>query len=717
MAIHCRLIIDERREATVMLEHGSWLARLAAMGVAIGFVCPIAVAEPVRRDHIAVELVSEATSVQPGRPLPVAVRLAPDPHWHTYWRNPGDTGLPTEIRWTLPEGSEASPVHWPFPQRIEVGHLVNYGYDGEVLLLTDIHPPPNLETGRPFQVVADVNWLVCEEVCIPGEARLSLELPVRSAPTPADSRWQGHFEETRQQLPLVRPDWRAVFEVAHGWLNLELDAQEPLFDGATALTWFPIDEDVVAYAADQALEVAAQTLVLRQAQNEYFQQAPEQLGGVLVVKTADRMQAYQFSASPGVVGALAPGVAPTLAMVSTGSVMLAALAGGLILNLMPCVFPVLSIKALSLARSAHGERRKRQLHGLAYTAGVLAAFLIIAVVLMLLRAAGHQLGWGFQLQSAAFVAAMAYLMFLLGLNLSGFFELSPGLSGAGQSLVERPGYGGSFFTGVLAVVVASPCTAPFMGTAIGYALTQSLPVALGVFAALGLGLALPFLLLGFVPALARWLPRPGPWMLRFKQLLAFPLYLTAVWLLWVLGRQTGVDGLALALCGLVLLALAIWLWKQLVGWVGRGLAVLSLALACALPLLPRPDSSLPAALASAETSWEPYSPARLQALRSEARPVLLNVTADWCITCLVNERVALETSTVQDRLRGLGVASLKGDWTRRDPELTALLAQFGRSGVPLYVLYPPAVGAAPVVLPQILTPGQVLAALEALNGG
>lgn len=707
--------------ATVIAERILLIARATTLAVALAVFPLLAVAEPIRGEHIEVELVAAAASVQPDRPFQVALRLAPDSHWHTYWRNPGDSGLPTEIRWSLPPGSAAGPIQWPVPQRIPFGPLVNYGYDGEVLLLTDIRPPPTIEPGQSFLVTADVNWLVCEKICIPGEVSLSLELPVSAEPTPPNPRWQNSFETTRELIPSPRPGWQAQFEMSEQRLNLAVDAGEPIFDEVAAIRWFPIAEDIVANAAEQRIQAAGESLLLQQRQSDYFVEAPAGLDGVLVVSTDQGIRGFEFSAAPGSVGASTIATAMPPAAMPIGSALLAALAGGLILNLMPCVFPVLSIKALSLARGAHGAQRSRRLHGLAYTGGVVGSFLVVGLVLVLLRAAGHQLGWGFQLQSAAFVAIMAYLLFLLGLNLSGFFEISPQLSGAGQTLAERPGYRGSFFTGVLAVVVASPCTAPFMGTAMGFALTQTIPLALGVFVFLGIGMALPFLALSMVPGIVRWLPRPGTWMVRFKQLLAFPLYLTAVWLLWVLGRQTGVDGLALALCGLVLLVFAIWLWRQSGHWIGRGLAVVAMAAALALPLILRESTLLPApassasATRSAVSGWQPYSAARLQALRNEARPVFLNVTADWCITCLVNEQVALDSKVVRDRLDALGVVPLKGDWTRRDPELTALLAEFGRSGVPLYVLYPPGLDVEPVVLPQILTPAQVLAALDALE--
>jgi thiol:disulfide interchange protein DsbD len=387
--------------------------------------------------------------------------------------------------------------------------------------------------------------------------------------------------------------------------------------------------------------------------------------------------------------------------------------GGLILNLMPCVFPVLSLKALSLTQQAHGELREQRLHALSYTLGVLATFSLITGVLLALRAGGAAIGWGFQLQNPWVIGALAYLMFMLGLSLSGVIELGTRWMGMGQSLTQSKGHSGSFFTGVLAVVVASPCTAPFMGTALGYAVTQPAYIAFSVFFALGIGFAAPFLLLAISPSLARWLPKPGAWMDAFKQAMAYPLYLTTLWLLWVLGRQTGVDGMTAALAGLLALAAACWLWGRqrrhallAMGLVGVAIACLGWA------------TGMQSQAATTAGNWQPWSEQRLQSLRAAGKPVLVNMTADWCITCLANERVALDTDAVKQTMQTHQISYLKGDWTRQDPAITAYLAQFRRNGVPLYVVYPADPLAPPQVLPQILTPGLVVAALQAAaNGG
>jgi thiol:disulfide interchange protein DsbD len=397
--------------------------------------------------------------------------------------------------------------------------------------------------------------------------------------------------------------------------------------------------------------------------------------------------------------------------------LLLAFGGGVLLNLMPCVLPVLSLKALGLAEHAHDRKRARE-HGLLYMCGALVCFLALASVLLALRAGGEALGWGFQLQTPWVVGGLAMLMIVMGLSMSGMFELGSNWMGLGQQLTEGSSARSAFFSGALAAIVASPCTAPFMGPALGFAITQPAVIALGVFAALALGLSLPIVLLSFAPAIGRWLPKPGAWMERFKQFLAYPLYATAVWLLWVLGNQTGADGMALAMLGAISLVFGIWLWNLTTkGWFARVVAIAAVGGALAVLLSLDRFSAAEASAASESTgasssrSWEPWTQDKLNTLRAKGEPVLVNMTASWCITCLANERVTLSSDTVKNRLRSAGVTYLKGDWTHRDDEITAYLAQFGRNGVPLYVLYPRGNGA-PQVLPQILTPTIVDEALQ-----
>ncbi|MCH8542379.1 MAG: thioredoxin family protein [Alcanivorax sp.] len=667
----------------------------------------------VSAPHIRAELFSDVSAVAPGDTLTVALRLQPDEGWHTYWLNPGDSGLETRIRWTLPEGASAGSIQWPTPERIPVEHLVNYGFKGDTLLLVDITVPVDLDadtdtdTDTGFTLTADASWLVCEAECIPGDASLSLTLPVADISTL--SQHTALFRQGRDSQPLAA-DWPTRFVIHDTYLEVRIQAPEDM--PSTDLHFFAGAAELVEHAEPQTVAREDGALVIRQPLNLYFNQTPEHFAAVLRHDPTDgSASAWLLAARNNDQVAEAGQVASAPAPTGLWLALLLALGGGVLLNLMPCVFPVLSLKALSLTRSS-----AQRSHALAYTAGVLLCFIAIAGLLLALRAGGAALGWGFQLQSPPVVGALAYLMFALGLGLTGMVQLGAGWMGVGQRLTHGSGLSGSFFTGVLAVVVASPCTAPFMGTALGYAVTQPAPVALSVFAALGFGLALPFLLIGFIPALARALPKPGAWMDTFKQAMAFPLFLTSVWLLWVLGRQTGADGMAMALAGLVALALAMWLWglAQQQGSRNKRIAAVALLLLAVWPLWSATRLVAPTAEAGSGHA-QPWSAETLAALRADGQPVLVNMTADWCITCLANERVALDTDTVRNALTAHGVTYLKGDWTRQDPAITDYLAGYGRNGVPLYVLYPQD-GGAPRILPQVLTPGLVSDALAAAAG-
>ncbi|MDP4530274.1 protein-disulfide reductase DsbD family protein [Alkalimonas delamerensis] len=641
--------------------------------------------------HIQVELVSSHQAVAPGQSFLVALHLLPQEHWHTYWQNPGDSGMPTQIRWQLPDGVTVSDIQWPTPQAFAIPPLMNYGFEGSTVLLSEITLPADY-AGTGLLLQADASWLVCEEICIPGD--MSFELPLAVARQPAEStHHQALFEQGRASQP-VALQRTASYQVQDGVFSAVIESRDDLLVDA----FFVGATDLVEHAQAQEISWQDGSLLLRQPQNTYFHQAPEQIE---IVLTSGPQSFVVQAQRLDVGGAVAAGSEFGLAAFLTA--LLLAAGGGLILNLMPCVFPVLSLKAISLANNS-GDAGRQKRDAWSYTLGVLAMFAVLALALIGLRAAGAAVGWGFQLQNPWLVGGLAYLFFALGLSLSGLVQFGSRLMQLGSSLGQRQGAKGSFLTGVLAVIVASPCTAPFMGAALGYAVTQSAPVALLVFLALGFGMALPFLLLAYSRRLARLLPKPGAWMDTLKQWLAYPLYLTTVWLLWVLGRQAGVDAQALVLVGLVCLAAALWLWgRQQLGqgfrlapqlsWVFALLAILLLVL-----LQPQQGAQQ-----SAENRhWEPWSPERLAELQADKQPVLVNMTADWCITCLVNERVALNTESGRQALTDYGVTYLKGDWTLRGADIHAYLQQYQRDGVPLYVLYWP--GQEPKILPQILTP-------------
>jgi thiol:disulfide interchange protein len=663
---------------------------------------------PLRGDHLTVQLVADRTAVAPGETLGVALRVEHDPEWHTYWRNPGDSGLPTKLVWTLPEGASAGPIRWPVPKRLPLGPLVNFGYEGELL-------PPQLTVGGQFALALKANWLVCKEECIPGSANFELSLPV-AAQSVSDPQWALRIDAAFAAEPPPR-EWPAQFTRAGDVIDIAIGGADADI-AAQSIEVFPIQTQVLANARGSAVRDADGRLRVSTPISDAFNGLPQTLEFVLVAGEGATHRAYTLVAEAAS-GASAASTVPADRSAAGGAgaaplgmllALVFALLGGIALNLMPCVFPVLSLKAMGLAEGAGDPARSRR-HGLLYLAGVLATFVGLASLLLGLRAAGEQLGWGFQLQVPWVVATLALVMLAMGLSLSGLFQIGGAWMGAGQSLASGHDGRSAFFTGVLAVVVASPCTAPFMGPALGYAVTQSPLGAILVFAALGVGLALPIVLISFVPALANRLPRPGAWMEGFKQFMAFPLYLTAVWLLWVLGQQTGVDGIAILLLGAVALAFALWLLGRAGGFVRRGLIGASLvATVVAVVSLQGMSAVDGQAARSAATPWEPWSPERLAELRAEGRPVLVNMTAAWCITCLANERVALSSEAFHKRLAESGIAYLKGDWTQRDERITRYLAQFGRNGVPVYALYP-AGGGEPELLPQILTPDGVDAAL------
>lgn len=666
----------------------------------------LAHAQPVRTDHAEAALHAERLHAVPGETLWMALRLLPDPGWHTYWRNPGDSGLPTRIDWTLPDGVLAGDIHWPAPSVFRLADIVNYGYGEETLHLVPITLPADWPAGEPLQLAAFAEWLICADICVPEAAELTLTLPTAATPAAHDPDWADSFAAARARLP-APVDWPARFDVDAATLRLAVELPAGQFDESARFRLYPHANDLVDHSAPASLQRDAARLWLAQPRSRYAAATPAASDWTLVAEQGDAIHAVQLRADRGA----PPPVSAEARAVTTGPgdisapgggvplplALLFALLGGLLLNLMPCVFPVLAIKALGVVEARGHARREQRLHALAYTGGVLASCLLAAAALLALRAGGQALGWGFQLQSPLFIAALIYLFFALGLSLSGLTAFGTRLMGLGQNLVgDGRSRGGAFMTGVLAVIVASPCTAPFMGTALGYAVVQPAGVALAVFAALGLGLALPFLLIGFVPMLARALPRPGAWMETFKQAMAFPLYLSVAWLLWVLVRQTGALVQVAVLVGMVLLAMALWLQQRPRRW-ARLLAWLALLAAVALPVT--------AVREPPQLAAEPWSQARVEALRAEGRNVFVNFTADWCVTCLANERVALASKPVQRAFAAHDVVYLKADWTRSDPAITAALAEFGRNGVPLYLLYLD--GGEPQVLPQLLTPATV----------
>jgi thiol:disulfide interchange protein DsbD len=697
--------------------HALWAGALI---LSIVGAAPAARAAPPHDDLVKAELIAEPAAVSAGKPFWVGLKLQVKPGWHVYWRNPGDSGEAVAIAWQVPAGFAAGPIEWPTPQRIPVAHLANFGYEGETTLLARITPPAALDMSRPVDLAANVTWLVCEKACVPGEASLSLQLPVAGAGTSAriDATRQALFDAARRALPQVSP-WPTRMRVGKDRLTLEIDTKGSAPEAVRSALFFPNEPTLIQHAARQQLNATRSGLALQLERSALSAASPTDASGVLVIEEAlggtTVRQAFELANVP--MSTEPAAASPSLSAILQAVVL--AVLGGIILNLMPCVFPVLSIKVLALIEQAGCSRAELGRHGGAYTGGVLLAFVALGAALVGVRAAGTEVGWGFQLQSPLTVALLAYLLLAMALSLSGVFHLGSSLQGVGQGLTRRPGLAGSFFAGVLAAVVATPCTAPFMASAVGFALTQPAGVALAVILALGLGLALPFLVLTLMPRLIGRLPRPGRWMETLRQLLAFPVYATVAWLMWVLAQQVGPAGLLGALAGLVLVGLAAWSlnavqtagdWgrRAAAGMLAASLGGIGVAMVGLNGDRVPPDSGV--LQSASDAGYERFTQARLDELLAARRPVFVNMTAAWCITCLVNERTALSSESVRRAFAAKNITHLKGDWTNRNPEITRMLEKHGRSGVPLYLLY--AGSGEPVVLPQVLTPAAVLGEID-----
>jgi thiol:disulfide interchange protein DsbD len=671
----------------------------------------------VATDNVQAHLASEVSAVAPGQSFWVALELDIRDGWHTYWRNPGDSGQATALKWRLPPGFTAGDILWPAPHRFELPPLVNYGYAKHAVHLVNIVAPRDLKGGAPVLLSAKASWLVCSDVCIPEDAELQLKLPVSTQPGAVDPTDAALFAAARSALPGVAPAPSSA-RIHDGQLVITLGKEwGAALSQIKSLTFFPYDEGGIEYAAPQTLTRTKDSVEIAVKLGDQ----PPQAGTVRGVLLATEQSGGDTSVVPmeiaarflGAAAAASPAGAETAAT-PLSVLLLSAILGGLILNLMPCVFPVLSIKAIGLVEQAKRHPAAVRAKGLVFAVGVVSSMLCLAAAMLALRAGGEQIGWGFQLQSPLFVTLLVYLLLAVGLNLSGVFEVGGGLAGVGDSLTQGDSYRASFFTGVLTTLVATPCTAPYMAFAIGAALTQPPIYALCIFAALGFGLALPYLLLSFAPWMRRALPRPGAWMDTLKQFFAFPIYASAAWLLWVLAQQTSSIGFGAALAGAVLIALAAWAYQKSKSSSVRGrvaalvTASVAVLLACVLPLrfaevaTTSPGASAGGAHASDE--WQPYDAEQVAALTAAGRPLLVNFTASWCLTCLVNERNAFADSAVQAIFRNKNVTLMKGDWTNRDPHITQALAGFGRAGVPLYVVYNGRPGSTePVILPQLLT--------------
>ena len=672
-----------------------------------------------KTEQVQVRLLAYAPQgILPGQPVWVGLQLTHQPEWHTYWKNAGDSGLPTRLEWTLPPGVEAGDIAWPTPRKLRIANLANYGYEGTVLLPVPLTITPAFQpslTGA-LEIRLNAHWLVCRTECVPQDATLGLSVPARGSTALDGPLFEAAW--AAQPKPLQAAD--SLAEPGVDGLQVRVDALPEDWRNQT-LEFYPETPEIIAPAAvwtqrwDGTQWQASVPLSPDRSATPATLPVVLALGNQSVRVTLPVRGTWP---APGTVKAAAV-AAPTPLPGSTAPpltgwlwALVGAFVGGLLLNLMPCVFPVLAIKVLGFTRHAH-ETRLRRLHGLAYSAGVVLSFVALGALMLGLRSAGEQLGWGFQLQSPLVVAALAVLFTLMGLNLAGLFEF-------GQMLPERlvlaqarsPALDAAL-SGVLAVAIASPCTAPFMGAALGLALTLPAAQALAVFAAIGAGMALPYLAAATLPGVAQRLPRPGPWMDHLRQFMAFPMFATVIWLVWVLGQQTGIDGVGALLVLLLALALMVWALTRrspMRAW----FAIISIAVTAGLTVVLGPLVLKPATHTSAGSElWQPWSQAAVQQAQARGQPVFVDFTAAWCVTCQVNKQTTLTDAGVLADLRGRKVLLLRADWTRRDADITAALAALGRNGVPVYVLYAP--GRAPQLLPEVLSPGLVHDALATLG--
>ena len=678
----------------------------------------------VTTEHVRAELVANAPEgVQAGKPVWLGLRITHQPEWHTYWKNPGDSGLPTQLQWTLPAGVSAGEIAWPLPRRISIGTLANYGYEGTVLLPVPLTVSPDFKPSllqRDLEVKLKAQWLVCRKECIPEEGDFALKVPV-SGSTALNA---GDFDAALKAQPQPAAGAQGTVRIDGNALAISVKGLPAALRGKT-LDLFPETAEVVDAGAAWTQAWSGDAWTAKVPVSVQRNASPT----VMPLVLASQGQGWRVEApvqgewpklastgvSPALEAALRSNAGSTPASASNltlGVAILFALLGGLILNLMPCVFPVLAIKVLGFTRHAD-DRRGHRIAGAAYTVGVVCSFLALGGAMLALRAAGEQLGWGFQLQSPAVVAALATLFTVIGLNLAGLFEFGAFLPSSVATLESRHPVINAFLSGVLAVAIASPCTAPFMGASLGFAIGLPAIEALAVFAAIGLGMALPYLAASWAPAVARMLPRPGAWMDVFRKLMAFPMFATVAWLVWVLGQQAGIDGAAALLVLLVALAMLIWALtlhgrtRVVLGGVALvALAALAASFGPSIVQAPAPQAR------AAQGPWQAWEPGRVDQVLASGQPVFVDFTAAWCVTCQYNKKTTLADAQVMADLQAKNVALLRADWTRRDPAITAALGELGRNGVPVYVFYKK--GAPPQVLSEILSVEEVRAAIARL---
>ena len=713
-----------------MIDKLAAMITLLLIGAGVGYAGE---SEVARSDHVEARLVSEQVAVAPGSIVWVGLHMQHAPHWHTYWVNPADSGLETMIRWELPDGFIAGEVHWPYPEKLSMGPLTTYGFERDVLLMVPIEVPTTVESGESVTLHADVDWLECKVECIPGSGSFELTLLIAESPR-ANDAWQETFDQARREWPLEDAGWTfEAFRDGADYLLLVVPPEDWDRD-VGSVAFFARDPELVEYGADQQWRAFEGGFAFHLPVDQRFDRSPESIRGVLV---ADRSWTEQderlalwveapVSSEPPPQLSDA-GVVTDEEGLGLGLALLFAFIGGVVLNLMPCVFPVISMKIMGFVQQAEESHAQVFKHGLLFGFGIVVSFWVLAGLLIALRAGGEQLGWGFHLQSPLFLFVISILFFLLGLNLFGVFEVGTSWMGLGQKASTSSGGVGSFFSGAVATLIATPCTAPFMGAALGYALTLSAAEAMAIFSLLGIGMAFPYVLLSAYPGWLSRIPKPGPWMESFKQALGWVFLLFVVYLLKVLEAMTGGPGLMLFIYAAVAVGIGAWIlgrWGAIareprVRYTGRALAILFMVVGVGVGagglrfVAPEADGAASVAREGG-MPWEPFSPERYDELRASGTPFFINFTAAWCTVCQVNERLTFSAARVINAFEEFGVVPLKADWTQRDDVIEGVLAGYGRSSVPFYVLYGSDPEASPATLPEMLRPGLVIRALEAM---
>lgn len=705
-------------------------------------------------DPIKIEIIAEDETIQPGQPFWVAIRLQIEDHWHSYWKNPGDAGMATAIEWKLPEGFQSGPVEWPFPKRFALDAMVGFGYEGDVMLLAQLFPPATLTTKEPVKIGADIRWLVCSDSsCLPGQSEVSASIPVSSSLPKPNQQWANDFARARTKLPTKQ--WSLKAQRKNNLIELSLKAFGKHFE-VTKAYFCPEFKDTIDYRSEAVLNKSPDNsgnffmvmhetgpksdslkgiLVLLAGPDSHVIEALDV--NIPITDSGTNNEYVSIADIPKPQTARETSVQPMNDIPSEtfeggiGIALLMAFVGGMILNLMPCVLPVISFKILSFVKMSGQSRSVMLKHGAAFSLGVLISFWILAGIMLMLQAYGRSVGWGFQLQEPLFVAGLAALLLVFGLSLFGVFEMGTSvMSMAGKSHNTASELGGSFLSGVLATAVATPCTGPFLGSAIGFAVTLSPLKAMLIFTSLGVGMAFPYMILSAFPSMLRFLPKPGPWMGTFKEIMGFLMLATVLWLVWVFGAQTNSLSVFLLLAGFFFIALACWVYGKWGSPVKkRGTRVVSTVIAAIFFLLAGyaifnstaawvsaydDEPTQTANQGAAIDEWEDFSLERLVQLRKQGTPVFIDFTAKWCLICQANH-VVLSMNEVNQKFMEAGVVKMKADWTKSDPVITEMLRKFGRNGVPLYLLYGKDPSKAPQILPQMLTPEAVITSLEKME--